>query len=131
MARPPKIKIDDKHLKQIQTMAGYGLSMGQIARVVGLSRAQFFEYARRDPRIKESIDQGRAIAASMISEALFRKARTGDMVAIKWYEITRLGISPDNGPILDEEELDDVELSKLSNDELKQLEQLLLKAQSE
>ena len=122
-----KVEITDQILQQVETMAGYGMPMVMIAGVVGISRSAMFNYMKRDPRLREAVESGKARAAGAIGEALFNKALDGDMRAIQWWEATRMGISP-NTPLRDEHIDEGVDLTKLSDEELQQLEHLMTKA---
>lgn len=81
-------------MRQIETLAGYGLTHAQIAYAMGMP-ARTFRYRKGYlPAVQEAVDRGKAKAAGTIGQALFRKARDGDVAAIRWYEMTRLKLRP-------------------------------------
>lgn len=90
MGRPRK-SITAKHLRQIETLAGYGLTEKQIACVIGLSAATFRRRKEDEDRVLSALEKGQAVAQSVIAQALFVKARNGDLGAIVWWEKTRAG----------------------------------------
>ena len=125
--RPPAVEITDVHIEQIMKLAGYGLSVAQIAAIIGMSRSVFYDYMSRDERIKSAYEQGKAIARMSVSKALFEKAIEGDMRAIQWYEMTRCGITPDK-PIKEDIPNEGADLSLLEDDELETLHRIISKA---
>ena len=130
MGKPRIIEeITDAHLKQIQTLAGYGLTMPQIANAIGIGRSTFYDYIKRDYRISEALEAGRALARVIIGEALFKQAKGGNIRAIQYYEATRFGVSVDN-PLIQDEDESEIDYSLLDYSELMQLEQLIEKAKS-
>ena len=64
-----------------------------IAAWLGLSKNGFKKNRKREHRIDEALERGRALAQEAIAEALFKKALEGDVQAIKWWEMTRAGRS--------------------------------------
>ena len=64
-----------------------------IAAWLGLSKSGFEKNRKREPRIDEALERGRALAKEAVADALFNKALEGDVQAIKWWEMTRAGRS--------------------------------------
>jgi hypothetical protein len=90
--RPAKVITDD-HLRQIEILAGYGLTEAAIAAVIGVCPATFRNRKADEERVVSALLRGQARAQGKIAKALFKKAREGDIQAIKWWEITRAGRS--------------------------------------
>ena len=91
MARPITIEITDKMLGQIETLAGYGLTLAQIAAVIGVSESLLMKKRVDEDRINTALDAGRAKAQGRVGKSLFERAVDGDVAAIRWYEMTRAG----------------------------------------
>jgi hypothetical protein len=90
MARPRK-QITDEHLRQIETLAGYGLTEAAIAAVVGISPRLLRQRKTDSDAVSAALENGKAKAQAVIGQCLFEKARAGDLGAIVWWEKTRAG----------------------------------------
>lgn len=91
MARPITIEITDKMLGQIETLAGYGLSLAQIAAVIGISERSLMLKKADETRVFAALEGGKAKAQGRVGKSLFERAVDGDVAAIRWYEMTRAG----------------------------------------
>ena len=91
MARPTKIITDDD-LRKIEMIAGWGMSIPQIAAIMGMSERTFNE-RRNETRVSSALAAGQAKAQARVGKALFERAVEGDIAAIRWYEMTRAGRS--------------------------------------
>ena len=87
MARPRK-DFTERDIGQIETLAGYGLSMPQIAAVMGISEDEF-KTRRNEPLVSTALEAGRAKAQGVVGKALYLRAKDGDVAAIRWWEMTR------------------------------------------
>lgn len=90
MARP-KIEITEDNLRQIEVLAGYGMTEAAIANVLGISERTFRTNKNTEEVVLAALEKGKAKAASIIGQALFEKAKKGDLGAIVWWEKTRAG----------------------------------------
>lgn len=88
--RPRRI-ITDEHLRQIEVVAGLGLTMPEIARVIGISPETLKRRKRDMEEVEEAIAVGKAKAAMSVSRKLYQLATEGSIPAIIWYERTRCG----------------------------------------
>lgn len=88
MARP-KFEITAKALQQIETLAGYGLTLAQIAAVIGTSEATLKRNKLEEASVLSALEAGRAKAQGIVGKSLFERARAGDVGAIRWWEMTR------------------------------------------
>ena len=87
MGRPRK-DFTDRDFMQIETLAGYGLSLPQIAAVMGISETEF-HYRKSEKRVSEALESGKAKAQGNVGKALYLRAIDGDVNAIRWWEMTR------------------------------------------
>lgn len=92
MARP-RIALTDDHIRQIEVLAGYGLTQNAIAHCLGISHDTFTRRKADEERVLRALEKGRAVAESMVGQALFLRAKQGDVAAICWWEKTRCGRS--------------------------------------
>ena len=70
----PLIKIDEKVCRQAETLSAQGLTMKQIANVLGMGEATLYEKQREFPEFSESIKRGKDKGIAKITNALFNKA---------------------------------------------------------
>lgn len=80
-------------LRQVEELAGYGLSSDQIAAVLGFSERTLRRKKEEDEAMMAALSRGRAKAAAIVGKALFSRAKDGDVPAIRWWEMTREGRS--------------------------------------
>jgi len=74
----PKWKPD---LKKVAELAANGLTNDQLATALGVSESTFYENQASFTEFADAIKKGRAIGISTISNALFEKAKEGNVVA--------------------------------------------------
>ena len=91
MARPITIEITDDMIGKIELMAGWGLSLTQIAAVMGISEREFMRRKASEERVMAALEAGKAKAQGRVGKSLFERAVDGDVAAIRWYEMTRAG----------------------------------------
>lgn len=88
--RPP-FEITETVLKQIEQLAGYGLTLPQIAAVIGCCERTLRGKKSQEKTVFAALERGKAKAEGMIGKSLFERAKNGDVPAIKWWEMTRAG----------------------------------------
>ena len=91
MGRPVTIIITDEMLARIEMMAGWGLSLTQIAAVMGISERALLIKKANESRVNAALEAGKAKAQGRVGKSLFERAVEGDVAAIRWYEMTRAG----------------------------------------
>lgn len=85
-------KFTEQHHEQLALYAGYGMTLDQCARLIGVSGQTLMKYAEDDPTILDSFELGKAKAQALVSKTLFKRAaHDGDISAIRWWETTRAG----------------------------------------
>ena len=87
----PKIKITQKICKKAEHLASQGLTMSQIADVLGIGESTLYEKQNEYPEFMESIKKGKAKGVAVITNALFEKAKEGDNTAMIFYLKNRAG----------------------------------------
>lgn len=85
-----KIPLD---ISRIEELAAQGLSQAEICRCLGISEDTLTRRKQDAADVAEAIKDGRAKAASEISNTLYRMAQGGDLGAIVWWEKTRRGLT--------------------------------------
>jgi hypothetical protein len=82
--------VTDKVVAQIEQLAGYGLTVPQIAAVIGCS-VSTLHAKKNDDLVFGAFTRGRARAEAIIGKSLFEKAKAGEGWAVQWWEKTRAG----------------------------------------
>lgn len=77
----------------VRRASGLGLTKAHIARLLGMHPDTFVDRRKKFPEIEEEFELGKAQSDLTISNALYTKAKGGDMAAIRWYEMTRMNRS--------------------------------------
>ena len=83
----------EKELDRLAKVAGYGLTMEQVAGAFGMSRATFYNLMADHPEIRDRLEQGRASAVKTVAGKLYNKAIKGDLAAIIFFLKSKGGFS--------------------------------------
>lgn len=90
--RPVVHVISEEDRDSIQVMAGYGLTVEQIAHVLGMSKATFERKVQEDPSIYEGLEKGRAVGYAQVAQTLFQMATVDkNVTAAIFFAKSRLG----------------------------------------
>lgn len=89
--RPP-IVLTPEHLRQIETMAGLGLTEAAIASVLDM-HPETLRHKKHIAEVSRALSRGKAKAEMIVGQALFTRAKGGEIKAITWWEMTRAGRS--------------------------------------
>ena len=82
----PKFEVTPEVLKEVEEMAGRGLTVNQIASCLGISPSTFYLRQAEFSEFSEAIKKGQAIGISKVTNKLFENAAVkGDNVAIIYY----------------------------------------------
>jgi hypothetical protein len=84
MARP-KLEITDEICQKAESFASKGLTMEQIAQVLGMGERTLYEKAKKHEQLSQAIKKGRAKGIAIIANKLFEKASSGDTTSIIFY----------------------------------------------
>ena len=88
-----KIILSDDIYRQVEVLAGFGLTRDKIALVIGISLPTLERQKKNNKRFADAYARGIAKAEGMVARTLYDRATKdgGDMSAIKWWEQTRAG----------------------------------------
>ncbi len=81
----PAIIIDEEICKRAEAYAAQGLTMVQIANVLGIGETTLYEKQQEYSEFSEAIKRGKNKGIATITNALFNKAREGDNTAMIFY----------------------------------------------
>lgn len=68
---------DEKEIRQISTLAGYGMNIEQIAAVMGVSKPTFERRQVDQPEVADGILKGRAQASANVRQTAYKMAVSG------------------------------------------------------
>ena len=108
MAGRPPIEITDGLCRKAESLAAQGLTMEQIALVLGMGERTIYEKMAKFPQFSQAIKRGQAKGVAAITNKLFKKAKDGDNTSMIFYLKNRAGwkdktetehTGPGGGPI--------------------------------
>jgi len=104
-----KIELSEEELSKITTMAGLGLTVVQMAAILGMSKATFDRRMSDTEGASEALEKGRATAAQNVMATAYKMAISGNVPAMtmfwlkcrqRWKETNVHEVSGvDGGPI--------------------------------
>jgi len=66
-----------KDIKQIESLAGYGMTIKDMAAIFGVSKPTFERRKKEMTEITEAINRGKALALSSVSQTAYKMASSG------------------------------------------------------
>ena len=84
-------EITDEVINRVEALAANGLTLEQIASVLGINVSTLYEKKKEKQELDEAIKRGRDKGIATISNALFQKAKNGDNTAMLFYLKCRAG----------------------------------------
>ena len=82
--RPP-FKITEAICKKAESLAAQGLTLEQTAHTLGISYQTLNEKRKEFAEFSDAIELGRSKGIATVTNALFNKAKDGDVPAMKYY----------------------------------------------
>lgn len=86
-----KIKVDNALCKQVQKMAGHGMTLRQICDILDISQDTLERRRHEITSLQRAVERGQAMAQEVIAQTLFQQAKNGNIAALIWWEKTRAG----------------------------------------
>lgn len=83
--RPLALEVTPETLKKVESLAAQGLNKKQIAHVLGVCYDTYNERQKEFPELSEAFEHGKSKGVATITNAVFNKAKKGDMQAAKYY----------------------------------------------
>ena len=81
----PEIVFDENQKQQIQKLAGYGLTLDEIADTIGVSLRTLNNKLKNFKDINALYKKGRTEAKVLVTKSLFSKIKNGDTACILFY----------------------------------------------
>lgn len=81
----PAFEITEEVCKKAESLAAQGLAEYQIAAVLGISQETLIQKKKGYSEFSEAIATGKAKGIAQITNAVFQKAKSGDVQAAKYY----------------------------------------------
>jgi hypothetical protein len=91
-----ELVFQENALDVLANAAGLGLTLPLICGVLGISTTTLHTYLKNPmtgPAIADALARGKGKSAYAVGTALYKRAVSGDVGAIRWYEMTRLNMS--------------------------------------
>ena len=122
----PKFEITDAIMKKAEDYAAKGLTVDQIAAVLGISDATIYERQQEYPDFYDALKRGRATGIANVTNALYEKATVDkDNTAMIFYLKNRAGWVDKQETTTTVENRHVIDLTGIDNESLKQLESVL------
>ena len=81
----PAFEITEQVCKKAESLAAQGLTLEQTAHALGISYHTLNEKRKEYDKFSEAIELGKAKGIATVTNALFNKAKDGDVPAMKYY----------------------------------------------
>lgn len=81
----PAFEITSEVCKKAESLAAQGLTLEQTAQTLGISYQTLNEKRKEYDEFSEAIELGKAKGIATVTNALFNKAKDGDVPAMKYY----------------------------------------------
>ena len=122
----PKFEITEAIMKKAEDYAAKGLTIDQIAAVLGISDATIYERQQEYPDFYDALKRGRATGIANVTNALYEKATVDkDNTAMIFYLKNRAGWVDKQETTTTVENRHVIDLTGIDNESLKQLESVL------
>ena len=118
----PKFEITPEICEQVENLSAQGLTVDQIASVLGVSRQTIYERQNEYPEFSDALKRGRGKGVANVTNALYTKAIDGDNTAIIFYLKNRAGWVDKQEIQSTVEQRHVIDLTRIPNDQLEQLE---------
>jgi hypothetical protein len=121
----PEIKITEELCKKAEVYAAQGLTMPQIASVLGMSETTLYDKKGKFTEFSEAIKRGKDKGIATITNALFNKARRGDNTSMIFYLKNQAGWQDrvEKETIIEQRHV--LDLTRVSNNDLNTIERAL------
>lgn len=114
--RKNKLEVTDYIIKQVETMAGLGLSSEQISLILGINERTLRQYKTDMPLLDTAYKKGKAIGVKRATEYLFDLMEKRDRTSIifflktqgRWRETDRLEITGADGEAIQIKQVQDL-----------------------
>jgi DNA-binding XRE family transcriptional regulator len=90
--RPPA-EVSDEQIQGLTPLAAYGMTVEEMATVLGISKKTLERLSNRDERIKDAIEKGRLLAGSKLKRKAYEMAEKGDRTMLIFLLKVRYGWS--------------------------------------
>ena len=115
--RKPCLEINDELLKEIEMLAGNGLTQQQISGYYGITTVTWYKLKRKHFTLDQSFKKGKSTTIAAVSGKLMQQIRLGNLTAIMFYLKTQAGWSEKNSLLLDSKVKSKKTLLKIETDD--------------
>jgi len=118
----PRFEVTPEVCEQVENLAAQGLTVDQIALVLGVSHWTIYERQNEFPEFSDALKRGRGKGVANVTNALYTKAVDGDNTAMIFYLKNRAGWVDKQEVQSTVEQRHIIDLTRIPNDQLEQLE---------
>lgn len=83
--RSQKLMVDDNLIRQVEAMAGLGLTLEQISLILGIGETTLHEYRKNFPKLSDAYQKGRSKGALDVTSSLRTLIKAGNTSATIFY----------------------------------------------
>jgi hypothetical protein len=121
----PRFEVTPEVCEQVENLAAQGLTVDQIALVLGIHKATLFDKQNEYPDFSDAIKRGRGKGIANVTNALYEKATVDkDNTAMIFYLKNRAGWVDKQEVQSTVEQRHVIDLTGIPNEQLQQLEQV-------
>jgi len=121
----PRFEVTPEVCEQVENLAAQGLTVDQIALVLGVHKATLFDKQNEYPDFSDAIKRGRGKGIANVTNALYEKATVDkDNTAMIFYLKNRAGWVDKQEVQSTVEQRHVIDLTGIPNEQLQQLEQV-------
>ena len=118
----PRFEITPEVCEKVENLSAQGLTVDQIALVLGVSHWTIYERQNEFPEFSDALKRGRGKGVANVTNALYTKAVDGDNTAMIFYLKNRAGWVDKQEVQSTVEQRHIIDLTRIPNDQLEQLE---------
>ena len=118
----PRFEITPEVCEKVENLSAQGLTVDQIALVLGVSHWTIYERQNEFPEFSDALKRGRGKGVANVTNALYTKAVDGDNTAMIFYLKNRAGWVDKQEIQSTVEQRHIIDLTRIPNDQLEQLE---------
>ena len=118
----PRFEITPEVCEKVENLSAQGLTVDQIALVLGVSHWTIYERQNEYPDFSDALKRGRGKGVANVTNALYTKAVDGDNTAMIFYLKNRAGWVDKQEVQSTVEQRHIIDLTRIPNDQLEQLE---------
>ena len=91
MPRSDKMELSEDDIKKLESMAGLGLTVANMAAILGMSKKTLERRMAEDESIRDALERGRGITSNNVAKSAYKQAMSGNTAMTIFWLKTRMG----------------------------------------